>query len=146
MELSSAIVQVSTRQSNVHRLGYPALILDRIPLISNLVYATVERRNTFLRPREYLSMTLSLNFLAIYCRSKDPEKQRSRISHKPKPHKPPEYLGTVKDNFYLTYHFYEFYMGLLAREGLTVLNYDFESDTEDNLVHKIRDRMLEEKR
>lgn len=109
-------------------------LLDRTPHISNLIYASAEGRDTFLSLDECLARLRVWDPIIIYCYDEDLPLQKARISRDKKPHKSPEYLEKVLNNFDRVYSCYRalFHMLLQSNGNLPLLRVVFYNFRHEN--------------
>lgn len=120
--------------------GGDSEILDRSSHVSNLIYATVEGRNAFGTSTGYLNRLALWNPIIIYCRLEDRNAQFDGISGQLKPHKPPEYLETVKRLFPYIYQSYEAFFETLERSHpqVKIFRYDYGQTKYLDLVDQVK--------
>lgn len=102
------------------------VIFDRVPMISELVYCSVQGRAPFIHEWEAMNDLIKLRPVVIYCRLSDSDRMLERILSSPKPHKSAEYLELVKRNHPLLVKKYDAVMRLVPAE--MVVSYNWERD------------------
>lgn len=84
------------RERELKLLTKEPRIYDRVPYVSDLVYAFLNARDPIVQPHNVSMFLQFANPIIIYCRLSSSAEMLEYISMEKKAHKPPEYMEKVK--------------------------------------------------
>lgn len=111
--------------------SHEALIVDRLPLISEVVYCRALGKPFPIPEAEILKLLLEEDPIVVYCRLDSVERMLERMLAG-KPHKPPEYYASVRANYPAIVAQYDALISKLEHAGFTIIlqNWEREKSTE----------------
>ena len=119
-------------------LSSTQVIFDRVPLISDLVYSSLQNRPSFLSQNETLSFLRIMSPVVIYCRLSSAQLMLQRMVQQEKSHKPKDHVMQVKDSYEEIVRLYDTVIRVLPPEY--VVTYNWMKDDFESLVASILDR------
>lgn len=112
------------RLDNLDIMRKPRKIFDRIPLISELVYAPLQGREPFITRSASVGILKGINPTIYYCRL-DSQEDMFNLMLQNKPHKTVEWMEKVQADFGQVIESYDSLMDHLRLQGLRVIHYNW---------------------
>jgi len=112
------------RIENLNIMREPRKIFDRVPLISELVYAPLQNREPFISRVNAVGLLKEINPTIYYCRLDSKEDMFNQILRN-KPHKSVEWLEHVRGNFDFVVESYDDLIDHLRLQGFRIIHHDW---------------------
>lgn len=108
------------------------LLLDRCPVISEIIYGRVIRTDSKVTESEmqYYFDWMKLNAMIIYCRPSIRTLENTKLVEKS--HKTMDHINEVSSNIRKLIHFYDLFINWLVDKDQTILHFNRDVDTFEN--------------
>lgn len=116
--------ELHDRLEDLDIMRAPRKIFDRIPLISELIYAPLQNREPYITRTAAVDILKMINPTIYYCRLESIEDMFNQMV-RAKPHKSVEWMETVRGNFEDLVEAYDDLMDHLRLQGIRVIHYDW---------------------
>lgn len=116
--------ELHDRLDDLNIMRNPRKIFDRIPLISELMYAPLQNRQPFITRKAAIDVLTGINPTIYYCRLADQERMFKQMIEG-KTHKSAEWMETIRKNHVDLVASYDELMDELRRADLRVILYDW---------------------
>lgn len=104
--------------------SHSKLIVDRLPLISELVYCTALNKPFLVPPHDLWRSLVALNPVVVYCRLEDVDQMLQNMI-RGKPHKSEKYYEELRTNYPRIVNEYDQLMNKLLVAGVQVFFYNW---------------------
>ncbi len=115
----------------------PLCILDRHPAISDPIYSRTAARPLYYPAHLLMEELKAIDPVIIYCRRKSLADMWKSVQRTQKPHKSPEHLRTVLENYKEVVDMYDEFFSRNP-SGLLVFRYDWGSEPSTSLIRDLR--------
>lgn len=116
--------ELHDRLDSLEIMRCPDKIFDRLPLISELMYAPLQNREPFISRKSAIEILSYIGPTIYYCRLSDTDKMLDKMVDG-KAHKSPEWMNTIREDYYDLVTEYDRLMDEIRQANVRVIHVDW---------------------